>query len=468
MSLIKNHPANRPNTYTSEGAHQQASAKAPLQTKNNSGLNRQLKYLIWLYVFLLLFDGAFRKWFLPGLSDVLLVSRVPVIALIYILAIPARAFTVNGFVAMAGFLSLVTLPLALLGHGSIPTAIYGLLANFYAIPLIFVIPKVLDYDETLQIGKALLIMVIPMTALISLQFYAPQSAWVNRSVGGVEGAGFTGALGRFRPPGTFSFISGVAQFYTLAFAFFLNEFINKRSLPLWFLLPTGAAFTMAIYGSISRLLALSIVMVFAFGVLGLVLNGRKLHNTIKVLIALIVFFAIASQFTYFADGMETFMARWEQAKGGEDGSTKEAVVDRTLDNIMAPFFIYQYDSIIGEGIGLGTNVGAKFATGSRAFLGGESEWGRVLVEMGPIIGITYIALRCALTAMLLIRAFWSLKKGNLLPWLLFASCLFLVLNGQWGQQTTLGFAILSAGFVLSTSIVSKPEETMNNYRARRP
>ncbi|WP_309382600.1 hypothetical protein [Cerasicoccus frondis] len=453
MSLIKNRQHAKAHKLQIATDHEPKATELPSRQTNRS-LRTQIKYLIWLYVFLLIFDGAFRKWLLPSLSDVLLVSRIPVITLIYLLAIPARAFVTNGFVATAGVMTLITLPLALAGHGSMATAIYGVITNFYAIPLIFVIPKILDYDDTVQIGHWLLYLVIPMTVLISLQFYAPQSAWVNRSVGGVEGAGFSGALGRYRPPGTFSFISGVAQYYTLAFAFFMAEYINRRSLPQWFLIPTGAAFMMAIYGSISRLLALSIVMVFVFGVLGLLINGRKLHNSIKVLFSLLVFFAIASQFTYFSDGMETFMARWELAKGGEDGSAKEAVVDRTLNNLFSPFLSYRYDNLIGEGIGLGTNVGAKFLSGDRQFLAGESEWERILVELGPIFGIGYILLRTCLTALLALRSFWSLNTGNLLPWLLFASCLFLMLNGQWGQQTTLGFAILSGGLVLSAQNIA--------------
>lgn len=457
MSLIKNKQRLRADSAAAQAEDAKPPARKAVKKAKASGLRKQIKYLVWIYVLLLVFDGAFRKWFLPGLSDLLLVSRVPVIGLIYMLSIPARAYTINGYVAVAGILTIVSLPLALVTHGSIPVAVYGVLVNFFAIPLIFVIPKVLDYDDTVRIGQFLLILVIPMTVLIGMQFYAPQSAWVNRTVGGLEGAGFTGALGRYRPPGTFSFISGVAQFYTLAFAFFMAEFINRRTLPLWLLAPTGAAFLMAIYGSISRLLALSVVMVFVFAVAGLVINGQKLHNTFKILLSTLVFFVIASQFTYFSDGVETFMVRWEQAKGGEEGSAKEAVLGRTLGNMISPFLTYNYDNLVGEGIGLGTNVGAKLSTGTRAFLAGESEWERLLIEMGPLLGITYIILRISITGMLAVRSFWLLRSGNLLPWLIFSSCLFLVLNGQWGQQTTLGFAILSAGMVLSAGQVKQDE-----------
>ena len=36
-----------------------------------------IKKLIWAYFLLLLFEGALRKWFLPGLSQGLLIIRDP-------------------------------------------------------------------------------------------------------------------------------------------------------------------------------------------------------------------------------------------------------------------------------------------------------------------------------------------------------------------------------------------------------
>ena len=51
-----------------------------------------IHYLLWAYLFALLFDGALRKWFLPGLSDFLLLSRVPIALLIYLLALQIQIF----------------------------------------------------------------------------------------------------------------------------------------------------------------------------------------------------------------------------------------------------------------------------------------------------------------------------------------------------------------------------------------
>ena len=52
-----------------------------------SKTEKQLRYLIWGYILLLILEGALRKWFLPQLSDALLLCRDPIILLSYALAI---------------------------------------------------------------------------------------------------------------------------------------------------------------------------------------------------------------------------------------------------------------------------------------------------------------------------------------------------------------------------------------------
>lgn len=420
-----------------------------------------VKNLIWVFFFLLIFDGALRKWFLAPLADVLLISRVPLTFLIYLLAIQGGFFVVNGWVAGAALLAAATGSIALLLHGNVFIATFGVIANYASIPLIFIIPKVFDYHSTERMGRILLFMVIPMTLLIGLQFYSPQEAWVNKGVGGEEGTGFWGALDKYRPPGTFSFVTGLAQFYTLAFAFFVAQFINHRTLPLPFLYAIGTAFILSIYLSISRLLALSVAVVLAGSVLGLVLNGRRVGNIFKVGLGIIIAYLIASQLPVFDEATEAFSARWEAATGESAGGVEEAIVMRTLSGFVDPFLEIDWAKPMGSGLGLGTNVGAKFAVGKRTFLIGEGEWFRVIAELGPIFGVAYIIYRIFLSGSLVGFSYRMLKRGNFLPWLICSSCLLLVLNGQWGQQTTLGFTILSAGLVFSAGQLPKEKKQVS-------
>ena len=54
-----------------------------------------LRRLIWLYFWLLMFEGALRKW-VPPLSAPLLVVRDPLVLLIYFHAVRCRRFPVDG------------------------------------------------------------------------------------------------------------------------------------------------------------------------------------------------------------------------------------------------------------------------------------------------------------------------------------------------------------------------------------
>src|SRR5262249_21894725 len=55
-----------------------------------------LRSLIWLYFWLLLLEGALRKWTLPSLSAPLLIIRDPIVLLIYAKALRCGRFPVAG------------------------------------------------------------------------------------------------------------------------------------------------------------------------------------------------------------------------------------------------------------------------------------------------------------------------------------------------------------------------------------
>ena len=67
-----------------------------------------IKRLIWLYFFLLIFEGTFRKWILPQFSDVLLVVRDPVVLAIYFFAIKARVFPRNNYMLALGIIGVLS------------------------------------------------------------------------------------------------------------------------------------------------------------------------------------------------------------------------------------------------------------------------------------------------------------------------------------------------------------------------
>jgi hypothetical protein len=103
----------------------------------------------------------------------------------------------------------------------------------------------------------------------------------------------------------------------------------------------------------------------------------------------------------------------------------------------------------GAGIGLGTNVGARLATGERAFLVAEGAWGATIGELGPVLGVVLLLMRLALACTMAIAATSQALKKNTLPLILCSSALPDMVLGGTAQPTSLGFLVVGAGMVLA-------------------
>lgn len=410
---------------------------------------RLIRNLIWLYLILWLIEGGLRRWFLPGLASPLLLIRDPVVIAIYALAVSNNLFPVNGFVVWGGLLALLSFINALLlGHGNLFVALYGVRCDFLHVPLIFIMGKSLQKHDFLRLAKFAMWLAVPYTLLLVAQFYKPQDAWVNRGVGGsLDGAGFDGAMDRFRPPGTFSFITGPALLYPLFTACWFALMLARR-LPLWLMATAGGAILIAIPISISRTLFLSVAIVAMAGLGALFAGGRfSIRLVMQLALVVVAFYLIAGQSLVFKDGMEAFLARWQGATD-DQGGFKEAIVDRVLNDLFGSFSGIKG---FGQGTGFSTNVGQQLATQHVGFGGAESEWGRLLYDNGIALGSLLIGYRILLAGSIMFAAYrawqWRLPLGLVFA----AACFFPVLNGQWGQATTLGAAVIGGGLTLAAA-----------------
>jgi hypothetical protein len=408
---------------------------------------RIIRRLIWLYVILWLIEGGLRRWVLPGLQSPLLLVRDPVVIAIYGLALSKGLFPSNGFIYSAAALAFLTFCNALLlGHGNPWVALYGVRCDFLHLPLIFIIGQVFRERDILAFAKAAVWLAMPYTALLVAQFYEPQTAWINRGVGGdMDGAGFSGALDRFRPPGTFSFISGPSELYPLLTACWFVILIVKP-LPMWLMMGSGLAILTAIPVSISRSLFLSVVLVSMAGISTMIM-GKRLSMGMAVKFALIslVISLAGTQLPAFKDGMEAFSARWQDSTMNE-GGFEVSIVDRVVQDLIGSF-----DEVSGSGLGTGfsTNVGQKMLTQHVGFGASESEWGRLLFDNGVVLGGLMIIYRVALASFIVLVSVRAWRGGSLLSLIFASSAFMLLLNGQWGQATTLGSSVICGGVTLS-------------------
>tara|TARA_B100001248_G_scaffold241598_1_gene208342 strand:+ start:14236 stop:15702 length:1467 start_codon:yes stop_codon:yes gene_type:complete len=426
-----------------------------------------IKRLIWLYLILLIFEGALRKWVLPGLSNPLLIIRDPVVVLIYFMYMKNFQTKPGAWIFNLILLAVFSFFFGLFSDKSnLMVTLYGLRVNYLHIPLIFIMGNILTRDDVYKIGKFILLLTVPMTLLMILQFYAPYTHFINKKPGGISGFSVAGALGRFRPPGTFSFISGPAAFYPLATAFLINIVIHKKPVKLAFIVATAGAIIIAVPISISRLFALTVATVVAAGAFSIYhLPGlSKILSRVMVISCIIL---VGLNFLpAFSEGMETFGTRWQESTGDAQGGVQTAIVARFFKTLTEPFELLPQIPLIGYGIGLGSNVGAKLTTGKVGFTLGEYEWTRTMSELGPILGMGFILYRVVLTFFVFAAAYSALKRGNSLPILIFSAVALLLLNGQWAPPTILGFSIMGAGLALG-ACNSPTESAMQKTKRRR-
>jgi hypothetical protein len=269
---------------------------------------------------------------------------------------------------------------------------------------------------------------------------------VNRGVGGsLDGAGFSGALGRFRPPGTFSFITGTAQLYILVTACWFALVLARKFNP-WLMIASGVAILVAVPVSVSRGLFLSVAVVAAAGIVALFIGGRlSVPAALRALFCGVILFTLASQLPAFKAGMEAFTARW-QSSTTESGGFQGAIIDRILNDLFGAFRDAQS---YGLGTGFSTNVGQKLLTAATGFGASEGEWGRLLYDNGVFLGSLLILYRTALGLSIVATALQAWRRHSPAG-IVFASAACLqILNGQWGQPTTLGSAVIAGGLALA-------------------
>jgi hypothetical protein len=179
------------------------------------------------------------------------------------------------------------------------------------------------------------------------------------------------------------------------------------------------------------------------------LGGKGGLSTLaQVAVPVVAAFYMLSMFEFFEEGKTVFQARWDDANAAS-GGVEKSIVQRSINGFLQPFHALAGASVLGEGIGKGTNAGSAYATGRNTFLLGESDWQRIFLEAGLILGVAFIAFRVKIVVEIGLRAFSNMRSGKPFAWLLFAGTALNTVFGQTGQPTNLGFVVVGAGLALA-------------------
>ena len=412
-----------------------------------------IKKLLWLYFFLLLFEGALRKWFLPGLSQGLLIVRDPIVLWIYYLCYSQGIFpSSNKYIVKIAQWTLLATALSIIINQAHPATIaYGARTNLLHFPLIFIMGRVLNHKDIINFGKAFLVLALPMTWIVAQQFQADRFDIMNVASGGTGHQMMTSG-DKVRASGTFSFISGIVFYYCFAVAFIIYGFLNTNAFPKWILyLGTGATLLAMVTAGSRSVIAESLQVFACFGFLAYYRPKEFGRIGASVFgISIIVLF-LYSQIDLFKEGLGFLSLRFEEASNVE-GNPMEAYFIRYREIIVSPYYYNKWTGFFGNGLGTATRAGSALGGGSG---GAELSWSIPVLENGFCVGVLFLAWRIWITKDLLFLCLKAVKKGNYLAIFIFGAAGPVMMFGILGQPTNLGFAAFGGGLCLAAAVSPK-------------
>jgi len=424
---------------------------------------KNLKIGIWIYILLLIFEGALRKWIFPSLSNPLILVRDPIAFWLIYKALQKKIIKPNFYFwsfTIIGLLSYFSATIN--GHGSQIVALFGLRSFVLHLPLIFVIGAVFNRYDCIKVGYFIIILLVPMSLLTIVQFYSPQTSFVNLSVvGGEEGAGFGGALGFYRPPGTFSFINGLSLFYGMTSCYVLYFLFNKSELPKFIIGLAVVCTLVSIPFTISRTVFYQTLLSTSFALIIILKKPAYLKFAIGAFLVTFISMIFLSEQQFIKSGIEAFTARFEDASESEGGVTS-SILGRTFGGLIDAISTSVDRRFWGDGLGSWSSFGFKTLGKTNDISVTDFEWSRTIEELGLLLGLYFILVRVLLSVQLLKQSIKKLNSGDFLPWMLMSFGLIVLLQGQIAQPTSLGFLTLITGLTIS-SLKSKSKL---NYSGR--
>jgi len=219
---------------------------------------------------------------------------------------------------------------------------------------------------------------------------------------------------------------------------------------------------LSVSGSRGALLWSGTVVVSAAAGLFFISPAMQLKATL--LVVLLVAAGVIGAPILFPRTTEAFLLRWnyvgdsESQAYGSGGVFARALHEVFLFRVLLPV-------TPAAGYGLGSAGNAAWQTGVRASAisfanqdelnAAETDWGRNILELGPLFGCCFIAFRIVFVVDLARRAISHTRRsGHALPFLLFLYVSSLLLQGQITANGTLnGFGWVFIGLCLAASQV---------------
>lgn len=421
--------------------------------------------------FLIVFEGALRKWILPQASEFIYFLKDFLILGAYFSyygisksnskwSLIGKNIIVNSLIFIAaGWCIFQAFNPSL---GSPLVGLLGLKAYILYIPLIWMLPAMFESEEKLHsFLRSHLLLVIPTGLIGIVQFFSPPSSPINSYAPGIEVSVATfgfGADAAVRVTGTFSYVNSYTGYLIVCFGLLLPLLSTKQSY-IWRLATVIELFLVVINmfmsGSRTPIIAAVLILLGYFSAL-LLANlslfwgwAKRLFIPATIVTAMVIY--------GFRSAIEQFHRRvtYNQDLSG-----------RILLNFIQPIQFFQYKELDGFGAGA-THPGSgplrrilDLPPGDRVPEIYEAEMGRVALELGPI-GFTFWYLMRLGIIVALWHTFWKLKSPFLRQ---LAAVAFLIHLVQISGQMVFHHTFSVYYWFLTSFIVLLPHlEKMNQY-----
>lgn len=415
------------------------------------------------------FEGAMRKWVSLDWTTPLVLLRDTLAVWGALLGI--RSGRMNGNVKSAQALWLWSAMVVLWGllqlivNGSSPVVL-AVGIRFWLLYLWFAYAAaiLLTATDFRFIGRVLLGLLLLLVPLAVMQYYAPPTDILNKTLDDDMTGVFLVVQGVVRTTATFSFALGYSTFLAIATPFLLALLEPGYRVPGGKWIPRLLIFVLSVgtlvSGSRSALLMFG-GMLFVFVICSFLYSRMARMDNFILRFPLLLAVLVAASYVSI-NAVDTMQQRFELAAESEDFSM------RLEDMFVGESVAYEEWSFLGEGIGGGTNFAAVEATGQRGFMLAETESARILLE-GGLLGAVFIGLKLVVI-FLGGRQSWKIARssGDILPLMLWVTLAIALLT--WSIIGQLTVNVLGC-LLLGLSIASlRPGMTgaVSGARAGRP
>lgn len=350
---------------------------------------RQWRLAIQVAMVLLVFEGAIRKWLLPGAQDLVYFAKDALFLGAYVGFLRGRSRRwplPQAPILYAALAAAIGLGLFQVLNPMLPNVLVGVLgfkAYFFYVPLLFVVPGAFRDDEELaRFLKRYVLIVFPVVLLSLAQFFSPAGSVLNTYAQPTESDSIStfGSSKFVRTTGTFSYISGYTS-YLLVITILILIILTTTRWRFRGNLVVFAALGMVLLGimmSGSRGPIVLLALVFPiYWWLAVVRERQSGQTFVRLLLGMGLLVAGLS-----SAGDQAVTAYSQRAASTGD------IFGRMTFPFVSPVHMLPYAGLFGFGIGA-THQAAKALTGGvenpwLVNVTPEAETGRVMLELGPV------------------------------------------------------------------------------------